>query len=245
MVRKSGRAASLKQRMAKGERIVGVLLDFSYDRAGLERVLAKGSYDLVWTDGQHTPLNEERLAAFCATAQELDIPVVFRIKPTPHTYMAGPYLDMGCSGIMVPDVVDEATVDEAIARFYYPPLGRRHWGGEGRVGSAERSGRIEYARWWNEYGILWLQLESVEGVINARRFAKKGVDCISFGAADLSFSLESHPHFPVRTVDECVPLVASQLKGTGVVLGFTSAVPEERDRYARMGVTVHLERPLV
>ncbi len=79
-------------------------------------------------------------------------------------------------------------------------------------------------------------------MINARKLAKSGVDMVSFGPADLTFSLEMHPEFPLRTVDECVAHVAEQLSGSGVRLCYRIEDPANRSRYTDMGVTVFLER---
>ena len=38
------------------------------------------------------------------------------------------------------------------------------WGGSARLGIAERPGLREYADWWRETGVLWMQIESVEAV---------------------------------------------------------------------------------
>ena len=71
-------------------------------------------------------------------ARELNLPVQIRIKHTLHAYLIGNYLDLGPSGIMVPEVESEAIVDEAVNAFYYPQMGKRSWGGIHRVGLDER-----------------------------------------------------------------------------------------------------------
>ena len=136
-----------------------------------------------------------------------------------------------------------ATVDEAVDGFYYPQFGKRSWGGVARVGIAERSDRLEYAKWWGETGVLWLQIESVEAVTKARELAKAGVDCLSFGPADLSFSMEAHPHHPFKSVDDCVRHVVEQLRDTDSTVCFRNYDPALRQKYIDMGVTVLLERP--
>ena len=102
------------------------------------------------TDLDHqNSLDEVQLVAFCATAQDLELPVQCRIKHTRHTYLIGNYLDLGPAGIMVPEVEDEAVVDAAVRAFYYPQVGGRSWGGTARMGLNERPDRLEYAAWWN------------------------------------------------------------------------------------------------
>ena len=210
---------SLKQRIHRGEVIKVASASMGVEKSQLEDILSKDNYDLVGVDSQHSAFNEEKLVAFCAMAEELDIPVQLRIKHTRHAYLIGNHLDLGPLAIVVPQVEEESTVLEAIDAFYYPPIGKRSWGGAARYGIKERSDRLEYAEWWNNNGILILQLESVNAISNAKKLAKPGVDMLVFGAMDLSFSLESYPEHPFRTVEDCIRHVVKQMEGTQVKVG--------------------------
>jgi 2-dehydro-3-deoxyglucarate aldolase/4-hydroxy-2-oxoheptanedioate aldolase len=234
---------SLKQRIRKGEVVIGVSAPITADRQRLEDILSRDTYDFVSVDSQHAAFNEDRLVQFCAIAEELDIPVQFRIKHTRHAYLIGNLLDLGPSGVEIPQVEDEATVDEALTYFYYPQFGNRSWGGTARRGIQGRDDRRTYAEWWNNYGVLWLQIESIEAITKARKLAKPGVDCLSFGPSDLSFSLEAHPEHPFKTVDDCVRHVVQQLQGSPTKVCFRNYTPDLRNTYINMGVTVLLERP--
>ncbi len=86
-------------------------------------------------------------------------------------------------------------------------------------------------------------METVTGVTNARKLAKPGVDCLTWGPADLSFDLEAHPEYPFQTTDSCVRHVLKQLEGTDVRVSFRNGAPDQRDKYKEMGVTVFMERP--
>ena len=179
---------SLKQRIHDGEVLIGRGAPVASDPDDLRAILDGADFDFINTDSQHSAFNEERLKTFCEVADEFDMPVQFRIKHTRNAYLIGNYLDLGPTGIEVPQVELESTVDEAVDNFYYPQIGKRSWGGASRKTAPEHSGRLEYAQWWSENGVLWMQIESVNAVTNARKLAKPGVDCLSFGPADLSFS---------------------------------------------------------
>ena len=234
---------SLKQRIHSGELVIGVVAPVSAGRDRLEEILSKDSYDFIWVDSQHAAFNEERLVEMCKMAEEIGMQVLLRIKHTRHTYLVGNNLDLGPSGIEVPQVEEEATVVEAIDNFYYPQVGIRSWGGLARPRFTDGTDRVEYAGWWNGYGVLWIQVESIAAVADARKLAKPGVDCLSFGPADLSFDLEGHPGHTLKSVDDCVRHVLEELKDTDVKVCFRNYVPELRDKYIDMGVTVLLERP--
>ena len=163
---------NLKQQIHAGETLVGVPISLQSSRDDFDSLLEHGPYDFVCADAQHSAYNEERLVEFCNLADEFDIPVMFRIKHTRQTYMLGSYLDLGPSGLEVPQVELESTAEEAAAAFYYPSAGIRSWGGNNRKGWTNDRDRLEYAGWWDEFGVLMLQLESVDAVQNARNLAK-------------------------------------------------------------------------
>ena len=174
-------------------------------------------------------------------AAEIGVHVQFRIKHTRFTYLVGNYLDLGPTGVEVPQVELESTVDEAVANFYYPQRGVRSWGGWSRLGLEKRRDHVEYRKWWNETGVLWIQIESIHAVANAASLAKPGVDCLSFGPMDLTLSIEGHPLHPFRTVDDCVRHTLDVLKDSDVKVCYRNNTPDTRQKYIDMGVPVLLE----
>ena len=234
---------SLKQRIRQGEIVIGVSVPLDTDRGGMENILSQDSYDFITLDSQHTPYNEEKLVNYCNLAEVLGMPVQFRIKNTRNAYLIGNVLDLGPAAIEVPLVEDESVVDEAVSNFYYPQIGKRSWGGAVRYGVKGRDDRLQYADWWNNNGILCLQIETLRAVTNARQLGKAGVDCFTWGPADLSFDLEAHPDHPLKTVDDCLLHVLKQLEGTNIKISFRNGTPDQRDKYREMGVTVFMERP--
>jgi len=240
-------AKTLRQRVREGEVLVALRGSLDTTKSQLADIWATGRYDYIWIDGQHTAFSEESLVAYCTAAEELGIDVQLRIPHTRHAYLVGRYLDLGCSAVLVPEVMEEETVDDALAYTYYPQIGRRSWGGEARRGVrgvAQGMDRLAYAAWWNDYVILSIQVESVEAVTNIRKLAKEGVSVVTFGPNDLSFNMEGHVGYPLPSVDDCMRNVASQLDGTGIRLAMgTGTIPEERDKYLEMGITMFQEDP--
>ena len=235
---------TLRQRMKDGDVLVALHGSVLASKNELADIWSTGNYDYVWIDGQHTAFREEQLAEYCAAAEELGIDVQFRIPHTRHAYMVGRFLDFGFSAVLIPEVMEPETVDDAIAYAYYGPIGRRSWGGAARRGLAKRPDRLDYAAWWNDYVILNIQIESAEAVTNITKLAKPGVSVVTFGPNDLTFSLEGHPEYPLQNVDDCMRNVAAQLAGTGICLAMgTRTEPEERDKYLEMGFTLFQQGP--
>ena len=88
-----------------------------------------------------------------------------------------------------------------------------------------------------------MQVESISAVTKARTLAKNGVDCLSFGPADLLFSIESNPDQPLQSVDDCVKFVVNELSDSDVAVCYRSYDRASRQKYLDMGVTVLIERP--
>lgn len=230
---------TLRNRMAAGDILVALRGSLTTTKAQLEEIWSTGRYDYIWIDGQHTAFTEQQLVDYCAAAEELGIDVQLRIPHTRQAHMVGRWLDFGPSAVLVPEVMEPETVDDAIDYAYYGPIGRRSWGGRARRGMGMNLDRHGYAAWWNDYVILAIQVESVEAVTNIRKLAKPGVSVVTFGPNDLSFSLEDHPEYPLRTVDDCMRNVAAQLEGTGIRLAMGTPTPNgEQDKYLEIGVTL-------
>ena len=53
--------ASLRERIVRGDTVIGVSASVSSTRSQLEDILSKDTYDFVAADAQHSPYNEDSL----------------------------------------------------------------------------------------------------------------------------------------------------------------------------------------
>jgi 4-hydroxy-2-oxoheptanedioate aldolase len=95
-------------------------------------------------------------------------------------------LDAGAAGILVPYIETVAEARAAIRAFCAPPLGQR-----GMATGVSRAGGFgavrDYARTWNDTGLLVLQIETAKGLAAAPDIAAlDGVDMLFFGPSDYS-----------------------------------------------------------
>jgi 2-keto-3-deoxy-L-rhamnonate aldolase RhmA len=236
---------TLRSRLASGKQVIALRTNLQIEHHALATALGKGTYDLIYIDTQHVPYTDGQLWEFCSAAEKLGYPVEVRIPHTRQAHLVGRFCDFGPAAILVPETVREEDVEEALDYFYYPPMGKRSFGGGTRYGMSQQKFTTRtYADWWNDTGVLGLQLESVDAIINARLLAKSGVHYVSFGPNDLQLSLDCHPHFPLRSVEACIQHVSDQLKGTGIPLGIAVGLtPAEREKYIALGLTVFQEFP--
>lgn len=232
---------NLKERISSGEKVVGCSVRTWSTRGDVEEALARGDYSYIAVDAQHGPFDEHELVNVCQIANSMGVPVQLRIKHTRHTYLIGNMLDLGPSMIEVPQTEELETVSEAVDYFNYPQRGRRSWGPSRGVEIANHPDRLEYASWWNDHAILWLQLETVLGVTRAAQMAAIGADVLSWGPNDLAFDREAHPDHELKTDDDCIQHVLRQLDGTKTRLCLRTYSDKQMDRYSGMGVTMFLD----
>jgi 2-keto-3-deoxy-L-rhamnonate aldolase RhmA len=240
-------AKSLKQKIKDGDVVVALRPSITTSKSDLDKAISKGSYDLVYVDGQHTPFSDDQLVHITGIAQEAGLPVQFRIPNTRLTFLIGRYLDMGLSGVLVPEVEDPAIAAEAVAYAYYPPIGRRSWGGNARFGQVQNGKRLsqpEYVDFWNEHVIVSVQIESIKAVENAEALAVPGLDYLAWGPNDLGLDLKRHPEYHLKTSDECTQYVWDKVKDKGIKMGMAIVTePDQREKYLKMGMTMFQETP--
>ncbi len=240
-------AKSLKQKIKDGDVVVALRPPITISKADFEKALTKGTYDLVYIDGQHTPFSDEQLVAISAIAAEAGLPVQFRIPHTRNTYLIGRYLDMGLSGILVPEVEEPGPAQEAVDYAYYSPVGKRSSGGAARFGLVQNGKRLsqsEYVDFWNQHVVVSVQIESIKAVEGAESLAVPGIDYLAWGPNDLGLDLKRNPDYKLKTSDECTKYVWERVKDKGIKMGMAILTePDERQKYIDMGMTMFQEAP--
>jgi 4-hydroxy-2-oxoheptanedioate aldolase len=242
-----GSGSNLRARIAAGDELVAVRGDIGWSKEQLAQACGGGKGDFIWLDSQHSPYSDQLLVSFTGAAEQLGIPVQLRIPHTREAHKAGRFFDLGVSGVLVPEVMDPSTVQDAIDFTYYVPTGRRSWGGANRLGVRAKTAptaRRDYAAWWNASVLLSIQIESVEAVDNITSLARPGITHVTWGPNDLEFSLERHPEHSLKTVEACMQRVAEQLDGSGIRIAMgTATTPPERQKYRELGVTIFMTMP--
>ena len=127
----------------------------------------------------------------------------------------------------------------------YPSIGKRSWGGETRVCINEIPGRLEYSSWWNKKSVFWAQIESIKAVNNANLFAINGADILSWGPNDLAFNLEQNIKDPLKSDDDCINNVLTQLKDSNTKLCVRTYSDYDISKYNSMGVTLFLDETIL
>ena len=116
---------TLKERVKKGERLVGMYVQLS--DISIARIAAMAGYDFIWVDTEHSYMSYETLLGHVMAIRAEGVPVVVR-APQNDLTAAKKILEMGVDGIIFP-MVRSAAEAKAVTDFtFYPPYGQRGFG---------------------------------------------------------------------------------------------------------------------
>ena len=148
------------------------------------RLLAAAGVDYVVLDLQHGGATEHDLPGLTSAIRLAGATPIGRVRHA-HPADIGRALDLGCEGVIVPNVNSAAQAREAAGACRYPPVGYRSGGGA-MTGAGEP--------------FCIIMVESAEALAELEAtLAEDGVDGIYVGPRDLSYSLgcELDPDDPV------------------------------------------------
>jgi 4-hydroxy-2-oxoheptanedioate aldolase len=164
-------AANFRSRLAAREPVYGA---WSVIPSPLSvRLLAAAGFDYVVIDLQHGGATESDLPAMTSAIRLAGATPVARVRHA-HPADIGRALDLGCEGVIVPNVDSAAQAREVAGAVRYPPAGYRSAGG---VLAAEDP-------------FCLVMVESPEAVTDLpATLAVDGVDGVYVGPRDLSLAL--------------------------------------------------------
>ncbi len=171
------------QKIKAGEPVIGGTIRATDPRTYCSTVSA--GYDFTWVEMQHEAMTMEQVSRMWLACPRPAVPGV-RIAHESEGNIQKP-VDMGALVIVVPTVDSVEEAKRAVEWTYFPPLGRRSNGG-GQAFSSSMWGQVPggYRATWNANVVLFLMIETLEGVQNAREIAKvPGVDGLFAASGDL------------------------------------------------------------
>jgi len=200
------------------------------DHPAMVEIARLAGFDWLWVDGEHGRFNEVSAATACAV--NAGGPPLFVRLPDRSATAIKRFLDIGCDGIILPQVSSATEVDEIARAALYPPRGERS------VGIARAQGygaRFEECLRSQEYAIV-VQIESVAGVNNAEAIVgHSAVDAVVIGPYDLSGSLGIPGEIEAPQVIDGIAKVKAAAKMAGKPCGIFAATAEKARVYAREG----------
>jgi 2-keto-3-deoxy-L-rhamnonate aldolase RhmA len=171
-----------KQKLVAGGPMIGGTVRATDPRTYC--AMAAAGYDFIWVEMQHEAISWEQVARLWRTCPGPAAPGV-RVAYADEREIQHA-TDMGALVVVVPTVDSVAEAQAAVDWTYFPPIGRRSAGGG--QGSGELWNQVPggYRQTWNDNVVLFLMIETLEGVEASREIAQiPGVTGLFAASGDL------------------------------------------------------------
>lgn len=219
--------------MRSGAAVSGPIISESRS-VGLIKALATAGHDFAWFDMEHAMYNWETVHGLVQYARAIGIAPLVRVTDLSYPLVARA-LDAGAIGVVVPRVETVEQVEAAAQYAYYPPIGRRGAGGEGRYGY-ERRTPAEAVAEVNSATVVVVQIETMSAVERIDEIAAvENIDVICVGPQDLSISLGKAGQFDDPTFVEAVTHVTRRVAAAGKAAGMVERDARRFERWHAAG----------
>lgn len=199
-------------------------------------IMAGSGLDWVLIDMEHAPNGLESVVAQLHAVSGYATTPVVRV-PSGDAVVIKQVLDLGAQSILVPMVSTAEHARHVAAAAQYPPVGIRGVGSA--LARSARWNRVEgYLRDGAEHVAVFVQIETSEGVDNARSIAETpGIDGVFLGPSDLAASMgllgqQTHPDVVAR-----VEQAFADVLPTEKFVGINAFVPEQARHYVNAGAS--------
>ncbi|MCM2563121.1 HpcH/HpaI aldolase/citrate lyase family protein [Lutimaribacter sp. EGI FJ00015] len=191
-----------KQRLARGERVIGCWAGFADPYA--TEVLGTAGFDWLVIDGEHAPNDLKSIMGQLMVLKGSDSAPVVRL-PMGEAWAIKQVLDAGAQTLLIPLVESAEQARELVRAMRYPPAGIR--GAGAALARASRfSGIPDYVATADAQMCLLVQVETRAGLDALDEILSvDGVDGVFIGPADLAADMG----FPGNSAD---PQVADAIR---------------------------------
>jgi 4-hydroxy-2-oxoheptanedioate aldolase len=212
--------ATFRSRLVAGEPLYGA---WSVIPSALSvRLLAAAGLDYVVIDLQHGGASEADLPAMTSAIRLAGATPVARVRHA-HTADIGRALDLGCEGVIVPNIDSAAQARQAAGAVRYPPAGHRSAGGV--LAAAEP--------------FCLVMAESADAVAELdATLAVEGVDGLYVGPKDLSLSLGCEADLDDPVLRRALNRIWAACAAAGKPVGVHAADGVTARRYREAGCTL-------
>ena len=176
---------SLKQRLRAGEQVLGTMVT-TFTSPDIARLLQNCGFDFFIVDCEHGAFTTREVANIIAEARGIGMPALVRI-PEMRREHALKFMEMGASGLLLPNTESAEQARMLVDCTKYAPLGHRGVSLSRPHTDFKKVNGPEYMRRANDETILMCQIESREGVEHIEEILDvEGIDVGFIGPNDMT-----------------------------------------------------------
>ncbi len=225
--------SSFRSRLRAGETLLGTMV--TLPSAASAEVLANCGFDWLMIDCEHGPLEIRDVVAILQAVGDR-VACVVRV-PSGDEVSIKKVLDVGATGIVVPQVNTAEQARDVVRYSRYAPQGQRGVG----IARAHQYGLEfnEYLQAANDSIAVIVQAEHIEAVNNIEQIVDvDGIDAVYLGPYDLSASLGRMGQINDAAVVDAIQRVTRTCSSAGMPLGYFGVDSAAVEPYIQRGYTL-------
>ena len=219
---------TLKARLSDGQTLFGSLVTIASTEVA--EIMSMSGFDFLWIDLEHGSIDIGSAQRMIQTASAR-CPCLVRVPENRDVWFKK-VLDLGCAGVVVPQVQTPEDVRAAVRSCLYPPAGQRSVG----LARAQGYGRTftDYIQRANDDLLIVIQIEHRAAVDHLEEIlSEPGIGCLLVGPYDLSGSMGVLGQVTHPDVENAVQKVRAACERVRMPSGvFTSSGDAARARAA-------------
>ena len=224
---------SFKRKLTRGDLLVGSIITLPSPE--IAEIFGLSGFDWLFVDLEHSALSIKDAQVILQAAAP-QIPCVIRV-PSRNEAWIKKALDIGSSGIIVPQVMTAEEAERAVRLCKYPPKGLRSVGIARAQGYGEKF--QEYVVSANDETAVIIQIEHIDAVDNIESILKvSGIDCLFVGPYDLSASMGKIGLTTDPDVQNAISQVKKCAEQAKIPIGIFGATADAVKPYIQSGYTL-------
>lgn len=227
---------NLKNKFKKREYLYGTWLNIN--NILIPEILGQAGFDWFCIDLEHSSSDYNDVTSMIISSENANVPAFVRVQENNESIIKR-VLDIGASGIIVPNIINKFDANQAVQSIKYSPQGKRGVG----LFRAQKYGTNfdKYLKESNDSSICILQIENIKAVENFEEILKvKGVDCFFVGPYDLSSSMGIPGQFSNPKFKKVINYLINLCKINKISVGIHSVSTNHLDalKFKKMGFNI-------
>ena len=211
---------SVKQKLRNGEVVMGIFNPMP--SPDVVEILALAGFDFILLDAEHGRITPDDAYPMVLAAEARDVPIFIRVGENDRQVILK-YLDLGVSGVMIPQTSTPELVAEAVAAMRYAPSGVRGLAGGRTFDYGVGRPMPELIGAINDRVLTIAQFEHIDALPHLKEIlATPGLDVLFVGPSDLGQSMGYGGQYGVPEVEAVIQQVIDAAKGSGVSLAIVA-----------------------
>lgn len=223
----------IKEKLREGGIAVGVFIPMP--SPDIVEIVALAGFEFALLDAEHGRISPDDAYPMILAAEARDIPAFVRVGENDRQVVLK-YLDLGVSGVMIPQTSTPQLVQDAVRGMRYAPDGLRGLAGGRTFDYGAGKPMPELISTINERVLSIAQFEHIDALANLDAIlATPGLDVLFVGPSDLGQSMGFGGQYGIPEVEAVIQQVVDRVQGSGVALAIVAPDVETVNRRIAQG----------